>query len=122
MGKTAWIVIACLGLFAVIFFVSLMSFLGSTASEGDLISIRGVGNSGNTVYSSSARRRAIKALGLDRGVPEITDAMLREMVASVVERAAKGEPEAVDFVLELARAQREAAPSPLVPAPSSAGR
>jgi hypothetical protein len=74
------------------------------------------------VYSSSARRRAIKALGLDRGVPEITDAMLRGMVASVVERAAKGEPEAVDFILELARAQRDAAASPPEPAPSSAGR
>ena len=67
MGKAVWIGIACLGLFAIILLVGFLSFLGSTASEGDLISIRGIGNSGNTVYSSMARRRAIKALTIAAG-------------------------------------------------------
>ena len=112
MTRTTWIVLACCLLLAAPFLVGLCAMLGSTASEGDIISIRGLGNSGNTVYASSARRRAFKALGLDRGGPEVTDAMVRGMVVGVLERAAKGEPEAVDFAIELARVQREAAATP----------
>lgn len=112
MRRTAWIVIGCSALLALPFLVAIFAMLGSTASEGDIVSIRGLGNSGNTVYSPSSRRRLLKAMGLDRGGPEVTDVMLRGMVAAVLERAAKGEPEAVDFALELARAQREVAALP----------
>ena len=112
MTRTAWVVIACFGLLVSPFLVGLAALLGSTASEGDIVSIRGLGNSGNTVYSAAARRRALKALGLDRGGPEVTDAMVRGMVVGVLERASKGEPEAVDFALELARVQREAVATP----------
>jgi hypothetical protein len=111
MTRTAWIAIASCGLLAVPFLVVVAAMLGSTAAEGDIISIRGLGNSGNTVQSSAGRRRALKALGLDRNGPEVTDAMLRGMVVAALERAARGEPEAIDFALELARAQREAAAS-----------
>ena len=112
MTRTAWIVIGCVVLLAAPFLVGVVALLGSTASEGDIVSIRGLGNSGNTVYSASARQRTLKALGLDRNGPEVTNAMLRSMVVAVLERAAKGEPEAVDFALELARVEREVSTRP----------
>jgi len=120
MTRTAWIVIACVVLLAAPFLVGLVAMLGSTASEGDIVSIRGLGNSGNTVYARTSRRGLIRALRLESNGPEVTDAMLRGMVVAVLERAAKGEPEAIDFALELARAQREPAAPP--PAQSPTGR
>jgi hypothetical protein len=112
--KIVWTIAGCL---ALLFFAGIVALLGSTASEGDIVSIRGLGNSGNTVYSRSSRRSLLRSLRLDQGGPEVTDAMVRAMVASVLERAAKGEPDAVDFALELARVQREtAASAPPTPA------
>ncbi|MBI4605473.1 MAG: hypothetical protein HY721_26200 [Planctomycetes bacterium] len=118
MRRTAWIVIAACALLAAPFAFAALLMMGSTAAgEGDIVSIRGLAASGNTVYPASSRRRLLKSAGLDRGGPEVTDSMLRAMVAAVLERAAKGEPEAVDFALELARAQREAAAAAAAAAP-----
>ena len=122
MTRTAWIVIACVAFVSLPFFVAIAAMLGSTASEGDIVSIRGLGNSGNTVYSASARRRALKAVGLDRDGPVVTDAMLRAMVVAVLERAAKGEPDAVDFALDLAHARRQAAALTVAPAREGTGK
>ena len=78
----------------------------TTTGAGDLLLIRGVGNSGNTFYGYPSARRLERVLRPDQDLPPVTEESLRGMVAAVAERAQRGEVEAVHFMVELAALQR----------------
>ena len=71
--------------------------------------VAGVGNSGNEIAAPASPRRLVRRV-MERDVaPEITDAMLQQSVASLIERTRQGDVEATAFLFELAAAQREKA-------------
>jgi hypothetical protein len=79
-----------------------------SATEGEGVHIRGIGNSGNTFgfhWASRAARR-IEALGI---AAEVTDDTVRSVFKAMLARAQEGDPEAAAVVFEVvARRQAQA--------------
>ena len=72
--------------------------------DADVV-VAGVGNSGNDITLTSHRRLVREVM--DRGVaPPVTSDLLRTTVDAMIERAKQGDPDAAEFVFELAAAQR----------------
>ena len=93
-------------------------------TDADVV-VAGVGNSANEITAPANPRRLVRRV-MERDVaPRVTDEMLRTTTAALLDRAAKGEPDAAAFVFELAAAQREkakaAAAGRAAPAPAPGG-
>ena len=77
--------------------------------DADVV-VSGFGNMDNDINITS-RRKLVKEV-MARGVaPPVTGATLQATVDALIERAKQGDPDAAEFVFELAAAQR-AKPSP----------
>jgi hypothetical protein len=88
----------------------------TVTGDGDILLVRGVGNSGNNFYGYPSARRLERVLRADRDLPLVSDDDVRAMVAAVAGRAARGEVDAVHFMVELAAVQRARARAEATPA------
>jgi len=74
---------------------------------GGETAIVGIGNSGNRQGPRDLAKEIADAFDDAGGVPEIDDAVIRELYDRVIEQARAGDPQAILIVLELAKEQRE---------------
>jgi hypothetical protein len=73
---------------------------------GGRTAVIGFGNSGNRILENGMLGEVADALAALPGTPEVTDAMVAEIFASILERAHRGDPEAALIVLLVAEEQR----------------
>lgn len=110
MNKASWI--GCI-IAAVLFVSSVVVFIAAAGAidtgTGDIVAIRGLGNSGNTIYAMPSARGVAKLLKLGPDAPVVTEDLLHKMVAAVCDRGLQGEVAAVYFAADLLEAQRAAA-------------
>ena len=74
------------------------------ACGGEIV---GYGNTGNRVVLGGALEEVAEALAAQPDTERVTDAMLSQIFSAILDRAAKGDPEAALIVLQVAEAQRE---------------
>ena len=74
-------------------------------SDADVV-VAGVGNSGNSIGSNSARKLVRRVMERGTVAPTVTDAMLQSATDALIEKGVRGDPEAAAFLFELAAQQR----------------
>ena len=122
MTRPGWLAVAgCVGI-AALGIALVAAFSGGRVDETDGVSIRGIGNSGNTLYAVPSARRLSRAMKADRDLPLVTDEELRRAVAAVKERAFAGDVDAANFIIELAAVQRVAVAAAAAPGPAPTAR
>jgi hypothetical protein len=110
MTRFGWLaMVVCTGILALTITLFITIEGTSAADEDGTVSIRGVGNSGNTFYAAPTAHRLSRLLKVERDIPLVSDDELRLVVAAVRERALAGDAHAAHFIVDLAAAQRRAA-------------
>jgi len=74
-------------------------------SDADVV-VSGVGNSGNDISAPPSPRRLVRRVMERKLAPPVTDDMLKQTVAGLLDRARQGDADAAAFVFELAAAQQ----------------
>jgi hypothetical protein len=90
---------------AVIAGIAIGSLLPGSRSGNAEIEARGFGVQVQNVNTATLARTARQAAGV-KGVPEVSEAMLRESMLAVIENARRGDANATALLFELAAVQK----------------
>ena len=89
-------------------YLALLSVLAIGCSGGGETAVIGFANSNNTLNTGGIAEEVAKALAESGATPVVTDAMIADVFAAILERAREGDAEAALIILELAEEQRDA--------------